>query len=188
MMIISTRFIRIFFLALIAVFFSSCDELKEKTKQSLEVDANKVNFEVDSTSFNAQKSTNATIVVLDTTINVDVAGVLEDNGYSTDNLSEAQITQAVLTIEEPDVPLDFITSATLRIGEAGGETEMVAQTTNIAQGSRTVELETFNDNILQYLEVNPLRAVLEVQSDEPLPADVIEMSLNSSYEVTVEVL
>lgn len=172
----------------ILLFMSSCDELKEKTKQSLEVDANKVYFEVDSSSFNAQKTANATVVVLDTTINVDVAGVLEDNGFSTDNLSEAQITEAVLTIEEPDIPLDFITSASLSVGETNGELEVVAQTTNIEPGSQTVDFETFNENILDYLEVSPLRVLLEVESDEPLPSEVVEMSINTSYEVTVEVL
>src|SRR6056297_980791 len=123
-MTVSTRVIQIALVGIFMIFFSSCEELKEKTKQSLEVDANKVYFEVDSSSFNAQKSTNATVVVLDTTINVDVAGTLEDNGFSTDNLSKAQITEATLTVEDPEVPLDFITSATLRIGETGGEPEV----------------------------------------------------------------
>ena len=67
-------------ISLLVIVTASCDELKDKTKQKVEVNPKEITFNMDSSSFNNTKTTNETVVILDTLISVNVAedGLLRD--------------------------------------------------------------------------------------------------------------
>lgn len=178
-------------ISLLVIGTTSCDELKDKTKQKVEVNPEETTFSVDSSTFNNTKTTNENVVILDTLISVNVAEVLEDNGYSINNLSNGILIGSELFPDEnfePESPFSFMSGATLKIGNEGEEPVVVAQVTRIDAGSNSIVLETFGENIMQYLETDPLHIVLEVDAIGPLPTNMMELSLDNTYEVEVEIL
>ncbi|MCF8233122.1 MAG: hypothetical protein K9J27_13170 [Bacteroidales bacterium] len=178
-------------ISLLVIGTTSCDELKDKTKQKVEVNPKEISFNVDSSSFNSTKATNENVVILDTLISVNVAEVLEDNGYSIDNLSNGILIEAELFPNdpfEPENPFHFMSGATLKVGNEGEELVTVAQITEIDDESNTVVFETFGENIMQYLETDPLHLVLTVDRHGPMKADMMEFGLDNTYEVEVEIL
>lgn len=175
-------------IATIVLFTSSCEELKDKTIQTVEVNPEPVDFVIDSSSFNAQKAANETVIVLDTMISIDVAGVLEENGFSIDNLSNGTLIEAELSTQFPEDAFSFMNGATLKIGNESQEPAVVAQVTNVNPESNSVMLETFDENLMQYIEQDPLHIILEIDANGPLPTNMMELSLDNIYEVEVEVL
>lgn len=177
-------------ISLLVVVTSSCDE-DELTKQQVEVNPEERTFSVDSSAFNNTKTTNETVVILDTLISVNVAEVLEEkeNGYSMENLSNGNLIGAELFPNdpfEPENPFHFMSGATLKVGNEGEEPVVVAQITEIDEGSNEIVFETFEENIMQYLETDPLHLVLAVDRHGPMKTGMMEFSLNNTYEVEVE--
>ena len=176
-------------ISLLAVVTTSCDE-DELTKQQVEVNPEERTFSVDSASFNNTKTTNENVVILDTLISVNVAEVLENNGYSVDDLSNGNLIGAELFPNdpfEPENPFSFMSGATLKVGNEGEEPVVVAQITEIDEGSNEIVFETFEENIMQYLETDPLHIVLAVDRHGPMKTGMMEFSLDNTYEVEVEI-
>ncbi|MCF8336625.1 MAG: hypothetical protein K9I74_01450 [Bacteroidales bacterium] len=176
-------------ISLLAVVTTSCDE-DELTKQQVEVNPEERTFSVDSSKFNNTKTTNETVVILDTLISVNVAEVLENNGYSVDDLSNGNLIGAELFPDdplEPENPFHFMSGATLKVGNEGEEPVVVAQITEIDEGSNALVFETYEENIMQYLETDPLHIVLAVDRHGPMKTGMMEFSLDNTYEVEVEI-
>lgn len=177
----------------LALFFSfgitSCDEIKDATKQKITVEAPPIIFAIDSTDYNATKTTNeATLVVLDQEISINVAQALEDAGFSLDNLTEGELTGAVLTIEYPSsILLNFFDEITLYVVDNGVE-KVIATSTSVDPSTQSITLTCNGDNILEYINNDPLHVILKVSPTIALPVPTIGFTLTTTYQVEVEVL
>src|SRR6056297_1634731 len=79
--------------------FSSCEELTENTKQTINFNADDMHFSIDSLIFTQNKATNENVVVFNDTI--DLGEALDDTDYSVDDIENISVTEATIVVDAP---------------------------------------------------------------------------------------
>jgi hypothetical protein len=132
---------RLFKFALVAVaavfMMSSCDELTENTKQTINFDADDLHFSIDSVIFTQNKTTNANVVVFNDVI--DLGEALSNTDYSVDDIQNISVTEATIVVEAPQgLDVSLFQGTTFHLGESQTK---VAEITEVDAEAQSV---TFN--------------------------------------------
>jgi len=170
----------------VSLVFTSCDELTENTKQTINFNADDMHFSIDSIIFTDNKSTTESVVVVDTVLDVNLQEVLEENGYSTDDLIEILVTNAVIQVESPlDFDLHIFQGTALYLGE---QQELVAEVGEISDDGLSMTLNILSDNIMNYINNDQLHVVLMMDAESNLPVSTVDLILQTAYAAEAEVL
>lgn len=175
-------FVLVFGLSLV---FTSCDELTENTKQTINFSADDMHFSIDSVIFTQNKAANADVVVFDGVI--DLGEALNSTDYSVDDIDNISVTEATIVVEAP-VWLDvtIFEGTTFYLGESQTK---VAEITEVDADAQSVTFSIIDGDILSYIDENDqVQVMIKMNQNTSLPTSTIDLILQTTYEAEVEVL
>ena len=169
----------------VSLIFTSCDELTENTKQTINFNADDMHFSVDSVIFTQNKATNENVVVFDGVI--DLGEALSSTDYSVDDIDNISVTEATIVIDDPQgLDVTFFLGTTFYLGE--DETK-VAEITEVDAGAQSVTFTIIDGDILSYINENDeLKVMIMMNQNTILPTSTVDLILQTAYRADVEVL
>ncbi len=178
-----TKLLVIVFAASLA--FTSCDELTENTKQTINFSADDMQFSIDSLIFTQNKAANENVVVFDDVI--DLGEALNDTDYSVDDIENISVTEATIVVEAPEgLDVSLFQGTTFYLGE--GQTK-VAEITEVDAGAQSVTFNIIDGDILSYINENDeVQVMIMMDENTTLPTSSVDLILQTAYEAEVQVL
>ncbi len=172
--------------AVAAVFMmSSCDELTENTKQTINFNADDMHFSIDSVIFTQNKATTANVVVFNDVI--DLSDALSNTDYSVDDIQNISVTEATIVVEAPQgLDVTLFEGTTFYLGE--GQTK-VAEITEVDAGAQSVTFTIIDGDILSYInETDEVQVMIMMDENTTLPTSSVDLILQTAYQAEVEIL
>ncbi|HKK10518.1 MAG TPA: hypothetical protein VJ939_06745 [Bacteroidales bacterium] len=174
------------FVALASVFvMSSCDELTENTKQTINFNADDLHFSIDSVIFTQNKAANANVDVFNEII--DLGDALSSTDYSVDDIKNISLKKATLVVEVPQgLDVTMFMGTTFHLGE--GQTK-VAEITGVDAGAQSVTFSIIDGDILSYINENDeIQVMIMMDENTTLPTPTVDLILQTAYQAEVQIL
>lgn len=164
---------------------SSCDELTQNTKQTINFNADDMHFSIDSVIFTQNKATNENVVVFNDVI--DLGDALSSTDYSVADIQNISVTEATIVVEAPQgLDVTLFQGTTFHLGE--GQTK-VAEITEVDAGAQSITFTIIDGDILSYINENDeLQVMIMMDENTTLPTSSVNLILQTAYEADVEIL
>lgn len=177
----------ILLLAMATVFVTtSCDDVTDGVKQTINFNAADIQFSIDSITFNVNKSTADLNVVYDEVVPMaELVNAVADAGFSMDNINSLTLAGATLRITTSDFDVNYFNAAQVYLGS---ETNLVAEILEVDEANQEIILDVAAIDVLSYLSTEELRVIVVLDADGSLPTSVVDVELVSSYSAEVEIL
>lgn len=173
-------------LSMLTLLFSSCEELADKMTVSLDVPESSINFDVEPQSSQAMKVASATsesIVLLDRTINVNLADVLADNGYSLDAVTSFLLTSSSLELVSPvGFNMDIFQNVKLYLDD---QTHLVAEAQSVDNETGIITINIADGELLDMLQSDQIHIILV---GDAYPSEKVSLKLKTKFKVKLQVL
>lgn len=169
----------------VSLVFTSCDELTENTKQTIDFSADDMHFSVDSVLFTQNKATNENVEVFNDVI--DLGEALSDTDYSVDDIENISVTEATIEVEAPqDLDVTLFQGTTFYLGESQTK---VAEITDVDASAQSVTFTIIDGDILSYINENDeVEVMIMMDENTTLPTSTVDLILQTAYEAEVQVL